>query len=525
MADTKKVSLSFKLGLLSLAIMCTVILVMEVVSYTAAKDLAANSATEKAKGDLATSEALINQWCPGPWKLEGDKLYKGDIVMNDNFAIVDELGQLTNDTITIFMNDTRIATNVKNPDGSRAVGTQASAEVATTVLKGGQPFYGEANVVGQIYQTAYKPIQDNNGNIIGMLYAGAPKEMLTAQINTARNLAVVAGVVMLLIGSFILMYFTKRIIIYPLKSLVEGVNNYAQGDFSQRINIKSADEIGELSSCLNNMSAQLGTLIKDVIDNSQSVAAHSEELAASSEEISASMEEVASTTSDVAATADKDYQDAQAAVAEAQNVAQVAQNGNDTVKQTVEKIYSIAGNTKEVGTAVKNLGELSNKIGNITTVINGIAEQTNLLALNAAIEAARAGESGKGFAVVAEEVRKLAEQSANATDEITVLIKQVQSGVEKAHSAMEQSVVEVEAGVQLAKKSGQALEDINGAIFNTIELIEKIAEDVKQTSGGMEQVASSNEQVTSTIQQMTAAAQELAEIANGLQTAVEQFKI
>jgi methyl-accepting chemotaxis protein len=521
----KRLSLNFKLGLLALAIMCTVVIVMEIVSNTAAKELAANSATEKAKGDLSTCEALIDEWCPGLWRLEGNTLYKGNIAMNDNFTIVDRLGQLTNDTITIFAQDTRIATNVKKEDGSRAVGTQASDEVINVVLKTGQPFYGEANVVGQLYQTAYKPIKDNSGNIIGMLYTGAPKEVMIAQIKQARTFAIMAGIAVLVIGSFILLYFVKKLVIDQLKLLAVGVDNYSQGDFSQKINIKANDEIGDLAFSLSNMAEQLSGLVKGVADNSQAVAAHSEELAAASEEISANMEEVASTTAEVAATAENEYENASIAVTEIQNVGKVAQVGNDTVKQTVSKIYAIASSAQEADQAVKDLEELSNKIGNITIVINGIAEQTNLLALNAAIEAARAGEAGLGFAVVAEEVRKLAEQSSKATDEISVLIKQVQSGVATAHKAMEHSVSNVEEGVTLATESGKVLDEINTAIAKTIVLIEEIAEGSKQTSTGMEQVASSSDQVTSTIQQMSAAAVELADISDELQTSVQQFKI
>jgi methyl-accepting chemotaxis protein len=273
------------------------------------------------------------------------------------------------------------------------------------------------------------------------------------------------------------------------------------------------------------MAQKLSGLIADMAYKAQSLAAHSEELAASGEEVNATVEEVASTANEVASTATAGFENAQRAVVESQKVGQVAQAGNETVKQTVAKIDAIASSTAEVAKSIQDLHELSSRIGKITNVITGIAEQTNLLALNAAIEAARAGEHGRGFAVVADEVRKLAEQSANATNEINELINQVQVGIGIADSTMQHGVKEVEDGVQLASEAGQALANIIASINEAVGMIEDIQEGSKQESEGMEQVAASNEQITSTTQQIAAATQELAQIANQMQVSVAEFKV
>jgi methyl-accepting chemotaxis protein len=321
--------------------------------------------------------------------------------------------------------------------------------------------------------------------------------------------------------SFVLSSMVRK----PIMQMIAGANKYAAGDFSQQIHINSSDEIGDLARTFNDMSRKLSILITDVTNNARLLASHSEELAASGEEVNATVEEVASAANEVSATAAAGFHNAEMAVVESQRVSEVAQTGNETVNKTVNKINAIASVTVEVEKSIKNLNQLSNQIGEITNVITDIAEQTNLLALNAAIEAARAGEQGKGFAVVADEVRKLAEQSANATKDIANLINQVQVGVELANSTMQQGAKEVEEGVQLASAAGQAIMDIMTSINGAINMMEDIKEGAERSSQGMEQVATGNEQITSTTQQISAEAQELAQIANQMHESVNQFKV
>ncbi|MEG6616730.1 methyl-accepting chemotaxis protein [Peptococcaceae bacterium 1198_IL3148] len=372
------------------------------------------------------------------------------------------------------------------------------------------------------------------GSELESIIAGLVKEnsnvreqyMFEAKDNstTVQRYTIIFAVLTVVVGVVLAIVLTNMIR-KPILELTEDANRFAEGDFSQQIQVKSSDEIGDLAGTFNNMAQKLGAMIADMGHHAQTLAAHSEELAASGEEVNATVEEMASTSSEVAATAAAGFANAEKTVTEAKKVAQVALAGNETVKQTVVKINAIATSAHEVEKSVENLHDLSNQIGKITNVITGIAEQTNLLALNAAIEAARAGEHGKGFAVVADEVRKLAEQSANATKEIAQLIDQVQTGAQLANSTMKQAGQEVEDGVRLASEAGQALAEIVASTNGTIEMIEDIKEGNQQSSEGMEQVAASNEQITSTTQQISSATQELAEIANQMQLAVAQFKV
>ncbi|MBP2634748.1 MAG: Single cache domain 3 [Firmicutes bacterium] len=131
---------------------------------------------EKTKSDLATAQEIADYMHPGQWHVVNGKLYKGNFLINDNTELVDRIGRLTDDTVTIFLNNTRVATNIIR-DGNRATGTFAADYVTETVLIGGKIYIGEAEVVGVNYQTGYAPIKDDYGNIIGMFYIGVSKKL------------------------------------------------------------------------------------------------------------------------------------------------------------------------------------------------------------------------------------------------------------------------------------------------------------------------------------------------------------
>jgi methyl-accepting chemotaxis protein len=195
----------------------------------------------------------------------------------------------------------------------------------------------------------------------------------------------------------------------------------------------------------------------------------------------------------------------------------VATSGADTVRQTVEGMARIKEAVEGAAIKVTELGAKGEQIGAIVETIDDIAEQTNLLALNAAIEAARAGEQGKGFAVVAEEVRKLAERSSRATKEIAALIAEVQQGTEHAVKAMQIGAREVEAGAELAAKSGAALDEIASAVSSSnaaVNRIVKAMDDMQASSTGLvsasDAIAAIAEETNAAAESMTGSAEQVA---------------
>ena len=195
---------------------------------------------------------------------------------------------------------------------------------------------------------------------------------------------------------------------------------------------------------------------------------------------------------------------------------------------------------------VTKLGEQSQEIGQIIDTISGIAGQTNLLALNAAIEAARAGEQGRGFAVVAEEVRKLAEQSGQAAQQITGLISEIQKDTLQAVSAMQQGTQEVTAGMQAVSAAGDsfrsivhtiqevssqvkviasAIEEMAQGSVHVSEAIQKIEVVSQETMGQTQSVSAATEEQSATMEEIAASSRSLVGLASELQKAIERFKI
>jgi methyl-accepting chemotaxis protein len=495
-----------------------------------ARDAVVSSVQAKAKSDLETTWSFINIKIPGEWRIDGDKFYKGNLLLNGNFDLVDSIKKLTGGSSTVFLKDTRIATTVLKPDGSRAVGTKAAEGVIQTVLKEGKDYFGEAVVVDQKVQTAYRPIKDTGGNIIGMWYVGVSKQFVDELINSIIKGIAVMSLVIVLIGIFAANWVAKYFEV-PILAMVGAMQEAEKGNLNANIKVKSIDEIGILAKSFVNMLEKFRMLLGDVNGVVKQVAFTSRELkgvSASSmtgaRQVSSEMEQLISRNaeemSSVRKTAEITLQLEQAidqvasgaqqqasevtrtseliigmakavneVAAKAQEVTgsvldmeNVANEGGKSVNKTIEGMNRIKVKVYDSAEQIKELGKHSQQIGEIVEMINDIAEQTNLLALNAAIEAARAGEHGKGFAVVADEVRKLAERSGKATKEITILINTIQQLTERAVNGMEQGTQEVESGSKLADAAGEALSKILTTVKTVIQQIEYISSNTQNVS-------------------------------------------
>ncbi|TYO93367.1 methyl-accepting chemotaxis protein [Desulfallas thermosapovorans] len=369
------------------------------------------------------------------------------------------------------------------------------------------------------------PLEDYSGQPVGYIkiindrsevIAGMTRELRYMQIQ-----AVIAVLVVLIVTLVITTYITR-----PLSKLSAVVGAVAGGDLTQPvIRVKSKDEVGVLAEALATMVHNLSDMISNVKGCSRRLADFSQELVSSSEEVSAAVEEVAGTASQVSVASAGGAQDLAGAARESEQVRIMAEEGNQAVQKTVDKIKSIAAAAGNVSRAVHMLSEQSNRIGEIISTITNIADRTNLLALNAAIEAARAGEQGRGFAVVAEDVRKLAEQSAGAANEITLLVKDIQSGVGEAVKAIEHGTAEVSDGVQVAEQAGKALNQIVEAMEKSMGMIKGAAASSQKASEDVQQLSGAAEQIATAIEQVTEAAQNLANMADEMQRGVVKFKI
>ena len=255
--------------------------------------------------------------------------------------------------------------------------------------------------------------------------------------------------------------------------------------------------------------ADLRTVIEQVRGGAAETARSVEAQAAAVDEMTRSIR--------AASQASADVQNLGAAAGEAAN------NGATTVRQTVDGMARIKAAVEGAATKVTELGAKSDQIGAIVETIDDIAEQTNLLALNAAIEAARAGEQGKGFAVVADEVRKLAERSSRATKEIADLIAEVQTETEAAVKAMKVGAAEVEAGAELAGRSGAALDEISGAVESSNAAVLRIVESMGSMQNASAGLVAASDAIAAIAEETNAAAASMSESAEQVGRAVESI--
>jgi methyl-accepting chemotaxis protein len=506
-----KLKLGTKINLIVLAIILSLSTIVGVVVFSEITKGVKAFAVEKAKGDLSLAYRYIDNKYPGDWQIKDNLLYKGMTVMNENFEVVDKIGEDTGDTVTIFQGDTRVATNVML-DGNRAIGTQVSPEVVEKVLKSGEDFYGEANVAGNMYQTAYMPIKNANAEVIGIFYVGASEEIIDSILSSFLIKFISVLFIMVVLSSVIVYWFTRRIK-KRLSTITTALQCAGNGDFTTRVNDNAGDELSELSTSYNQMTENIKVMINEVIETSEQVAASSEELTASADQTSQATETITESIQQVANGAEHataSVQESSTALEEvskgvqsiAENAStisgvssqatQKAKEGEDLVGRTVKQINAISLSANESGEVIKVLDKRSKEIGNITKAISAIAEQTNLLALNAAIEAARAGEHGKGFAVVADEVRKLAEQSQQSSSQISSLILEIQQDMDRSNSSIEQVTIDVNIGLDIVQQT-------EGNFKEILEFMERLVLQINDMAATAEEVSASTEEVAATV--------------------------
>ena len=483
---------------------------------------------------------LIDELYPGEWRTEGEILYKGTVVINNNYDVLDIIKRKTGAYVTVFLNNMRVSTNVLDKNGKRAVGTAASKEVSETVLKKGEVFEGQAVVVGESFQSKYIPLKNAQGSVIGMWFAGVP----TKELDDSLRKGILSIILYISIISFALIlvfvFFISRILKRPLNKLTASISALAGYDLSEKSvqeikqYTKRKDEIGKISSCLSDLHENLLSILNNIKSSSEKINSSSSDLsklAMNSGKASEELQEGAENILLNVKSTSESIEDANNGVSEvassAQNVSHLAQNlsensvmvfeaskkGLGSIKTIVNRISQARDQAKETVDAVKDVEVKSQNIEDVVGKISSIAEQTNLLALNAAIEAARAGESGKGFAVVAEEIRKLAEESKRTTQEIESILGQIRTGI-KGVDAVTQSTVKTiyeisESSVDIEKEFGQIIENIK-----------HISTSVENLSANSQEQSASSQEIAGSIDASVKASKEITEQVNEMTSSI-----
>jgi methyl-accepting chemotaxis protein len=535
---------------LLLSSLLAMLLAIAIVQWLTLRSVSENGLAQ-AKESLTVSMALLrHQLAPlgNTWQATSDgALLLGATRLNGRSDIVDAVKSISGASATIFLGDVRIATNVINMDGSRAVGTRlAAGPVYDTVIRNGHSYSGFASILGATYLATYEPIVSAQSQTIGILFVGVPYSSAEAFIARITRQALLAATIVALLAS-VVYFWALRAAVRPLRDLTGAMHTIANGDLSAEIpGVTRRDEVGAMGNALlvfKEHMAQERKLTAEQEEQRQRAevekrAALVEMANRIEEETSTALREVSARTTGMIATAEdmkasaartggsalaastasaQALENAQTVASAAEELAASIREIGSQVAQSTEVVGRAVGAGGEARATIEALNEEVTRIGVVADMIGEIAAKTNLLALNATIEAARAGDAGKGFAVVASEVKSLATQTARSTEEIARHIAQVRSATGASVTAVvriEQTIGEVSS---IAGSIAAAVEEQQAATA-------EIARNVAGTATAANEMTRRTAEVSTEAKNTGQRAADVRENAAGLNTAVSELR-
>ena len=480
---------------------------------------------------------------------------------DDLNQVLDGLKERQGCEFTIFEGDTRAYSTVTK-NGERVVGTKLASNLIDIVLKQGQSYVGEAEILGETYLCSYVPTKGADGQVDGLIFAGI--SIAEAERETARiiDYAMVISVAVIIVGIFFLTAYLKKMVSIPLGKITQAAQRLEKGELGLadgkqvEIGVSSNDEIGLLGELFEDTISSLRAYIGEIADvlgaiakgdltqetqqnytgdflaikksldsilgalnhTMGQIAASAGHVSDGSEQVSASAQSLAQGATEQASSVTEISTTISAISEGARQTSDAAAEAGSYVNQAGAQLGISIENVKELSESMDHIANDSKQISTIIATIENIAFQINILSLNAAVEAARAGSAGKGFAVVADEISSLASKSDEAAKATKELIESSAATIKEGGKVMNRVSEALERTGQLAGNVTMKMEQV-------VEAVEKQTLAMEQVAIGVEQISAVVENNSATSQECAAASEELSNQSSMLKQLISTFQI
>ena len=489
----------------------------------------------------------------GDYHSDGTNLYKGNYNLNSNNQTIDDFKKKTNVDVTVFWKKTRMVTSAIDKDGKRVTGTAIPDSVYDKVMQDGKYFSDNVDIEGTEYYGYYEALKNADGSSQAIIFTGMPSSDVKA-IYKKRLVNTTVFMIIITLMACALLAVVITFIVKAITKVIGHLDEVADGKMDFKISeklLQRSDEIGNIARSVHTLIGGLASIVVNIHHSIGELAEFKDDFQKKFETINNSISNVNVAVDEIANGATSQADETQkvssqindmgdAITKTSQNVDSLTQSTeqmkehNEQLDTTIQELMAISDRNKESLAAVYNQTNETNQsvmhIGNAVDMITDIAGQTNLLSLNASIEAARAGEYGKGFAVVADQIRQLADQSANTAKEIGEIVAEL---IENSNTSVEtMGVVRQEMTGQYEKlnTTKDIFEHLNEEVNNVVTAIESISTEVEsldrlkgEVLGSAESLAAIAQENAASTEETSASMVELGEIVNDCNTKTKQL--
>ena len=489
----------------------------------------------------------------GDYHSDGTNLYKGNYNLNSNNQTIDDFKKKTNVDVTVFWKKTRMVTSAIDKDGKRVTGTAIPDSVYDKVMQDGKYFSDNVDIEGTEYYGYYEALKNADGSSQAIIFTGMPSSDVKA-IYKKRLVNTTVFMIIITLMACALLAVVITFIVKAITKVIGHLDEVSDGKLDFKISeklLQRSDEIGNIARSVHTLIGGLASIVVNIHHSTGELAEFKDDFQKKFETINNSISNVNVAVDEIANGATSQADETQkvssqindmgdAITKTSQNVDSLTQSTeqmkehNEQLDTTIQELMAISDRNKESLAAVYNQTNETNQsvmhIGNAVDMITDIAGQTNLLSLNASIEAARAGEYGKGFAVVADQIRQLADQSANTAKEIGEIVAEL---IENSNTSVEtMGVVRQEMTGQYEKlnTTKDIFEHLNEEVNNVVTAIESISTEVEsldrlkgEVLGSAESLAAIAQENAASTEETSASMVELGEIVNDCNTKTKQL--